>query len=113
MTLIFKADMEAEHMKRIKHEDTQLSDREQEIVGKPVRIEIPFASLVQTREYIRIVRAALDQADFLITHQLQNPPTPPMKGKLLDRHVLAAVKSVIRSATYQMPTRQGRARRGE
>lgn len=94
--------------KKAKIEEKPLSQSHRDIIGCPVRIEIPLTSLVEARNHIRTIMQALQEADFILTHQIQNPPAPPLRGKLLDHHALMGVKSIIRSAQMTLPTRKRR-----
>jgi len=92
--------------KRAKIEEAQLPQSQLDLIGCAVRIEVELTSAITARDHIRKIMTVLEQADFMLSHFIENPPTPPLKGKMLEHHVLMAVKSLIRSAQRMMPTRK-------
>lgn len=92
--------------KKAKIEEQPLAQSHLDLIGCAVRIEVELSGALTARNHIRKIMTVLEQADFMLSHFIENPPAPPLKGKMLEHHVLMAVKSLIRSAQKMMPTRK-------
>lgn len=77
-----------------------------QLVGGPVRVEIPVDTPMQMREVIRHLKTVLDQADLILTEHIQNPPPVTGSERYLDWMVISRAKSVIRSFQRALPTRK-------